>query len=53
MPSFRAPDLIDLNLVKLSSQNVVPERLTSVGFTWLDPTVEGALAAAGRTDGAA
>lgn len=36
----------------LSSQNVVPQRLTEAGFTWLDPTVEGALAAAGRTDAA-
>lgn len=36
----------------LSSQNVVPQRLTQAGFTWLDPTVEGALAAAGRTDAA-
>ena len=25
MPSFRAPDLIDLNLVTLSSQNVVTD----------------------------
>lgn len=29
----------------LASQNVVPKRLTAAGFTWLDPTVEEALAA--------
>ncbi len=29
----------------LASQNVVPEKLTRDGFTWLDPTIEQALAA--------
>lgn len=33
----------------LSSQNVVPQVLQESGFTWLDPTVEQALAAAGHT----
>lgn len=30
----------------LASQNVVPRRLTEAGFTWLDPTIDEALAAA-------
>lgn len=33
----------------LSSQNVVPTRLQGAGFTWLDTTIEEALAASGQT----
>lgn len=33
----------------LASQNVVPRRLTEAGFTWLDVTVEEALASGGHT----
>jgi len=34
----------------LASQNVVPQRLNEAGFTWLDPTIEDALASARRHD---